>query len=234
VSGGISSTAKKPFLALLSIVAITGSIVFILKTSNREPSYNPTLASCLAERMLLETQKLVEGEIVVLSVGEGEFKDETTQAQLSGLKEALRKFKRLQLAGVEGPVQPEMYGRLTIEQGVPEEFLAGVLQKYPQAKVIVSFLGVPVLAGKKIDPSKLPKVVALDNAYSDEGRLKWKGLVESNIVNTVICARSTSIPTSPEAKNPCDQIFNAHYQIVTSANVNELFQHQPPGGTQSE
>src|ERR1051325_10768434 len=219
---------RRPFVALISIVAILAACISLFRTScNREPKYNPTLDQCLGERMATETSKLIggAGDIVVLSVAGGKLSDDVGRAQIKGFREGLRNSKGVRLVAVEGPADEDALSRAMNMSGVPEELFLSIVNKYPNVKAMASFLGVPRFypTGARVDMSKLPKLVALDLPLAGTPiGANLHDLVESGVVSVLIRARPATGQSQASSKGDCNSIFNAHYQVVTKENLREL------------
>lgn len=213
---------NKPFIILGCLIAILVSLVSLLKTScSRGPHYNPTVDRCLGETMAQETGKLLggQGDIIVFSLDAGEFQNEASGAQMKGFRDGLRKHGGIEIRAIEGPTTPEAFGRMMALEGVPEDIFMDAVARHPQAKAIVSFLGVPRFqpTGAPIDPKRLPRVIALDNAP----RANWRDLLESGVVSIVICPQTSADTPQSAAKGDCAARLHAQYRVVTKADLKE-------------
>lgn len=212
--------SKKPVVILVCVIAIIVSFISILRTSCKgQPKYNPAVDKCVGERMAAEAGKLAggSGEVVVLSMAGGEFKNVVAEAQMEGFKRGLKEFSGLRLGKVVGPKNSEM---MEFFEGVSERFFLNVVNENPKAKVIVSFMGLPIFAreGKPIDVTKLPNVVALNLSAMGP----WKDLVKDGVVDTVILPRYDVRWDQLPKKGDCKELFDSRYLIVNQDNLEEI------------
>lgn len=212
--------SKKPVVILVCVIAIIVSFVSILKTSCKgTPKYVKTVDVCVGERMAEETGKLLggQGEVVVLSMSAGKFKSVVAEAQMEGFRRGLKQFSGIKLADVSGPEEREM---MEFFEGVSEKFFLKVVNDHPNAKAIVSFMGLPIFAkeGKPIDLKKLPKVIALNLSAMGQ----WKELVKSGVVSAVILPKYDVRWDQLPKKGDCKQLFDSRYQIINKENFEQM------------
>lgn len=212
--------SKKPLLILVCVIAILVSFVSILRTSCKgQPKYIPTVDRCVGEHMAAEVGKLLngQGDIVVLSMVGGRFKSVVADAQIDGFKRGLKQYSGVKIQAVVGPEDREM---MEFFEGVSEKFFMKAVNDHPNAKAIVSFMGLPVFAkeGSKIDPATLPKVVALNLSAMGQ----WKDLVKAGVVNAVILPRYDVRWDQLPKKGDCKTLFDSRYLVVTKDNYEEM------------
>jgi ABC-type sugar transport system substrate-binding protein len=212
--------SKKPVVILVCVIAIIVSFVSIIKSQCKgQPQYNPVVDRCVGEQMALQAGKILngQGDVVVLSMAGGKFKSVVAEAQMEGFKKGLKQFSGIKLAAVQGPQEREM---MEFFEGVSEKFFLKVVSDYPNAKAIVSFMGLPIFAkeGTPIDVNRLPKVIALNLSAMGQ----WKDLVKSGVVNAVILPRYDVRWDQLPKKGDCQQLFDSRYLIVNKDNFEQM------------
>ena len=212
--------SKKPLVILGCVIAIFVSIGFIIKTSCRsQPAYSPSVDRCVGERMAAEVGKLLDGQgdVVVLSMAGNKFRKGVADAQIDGLTRGFKPYSGIKIQVVVSPEEGEM-GRFF--DGVSEQFFLEAVNDHPNARAIVSFMGLPILAreGSQIDPAKLPKVVALNLSAMGQ----WQDLVKAGVVSAVILPRYDVQWDKLPKKGDCHALFDARYLVVTKDNIEEM------------
>jgi ABC-type sugar transport system substrate-binding protein len=212
--------SKKPVVILVCVLAIIVSFVSIIKTQCKgTPKYIPTVDRCVGEQMALQVGKLIggQGDVVVLSMAGGKFKSVVADAQIEGFRKGLKQYTGIRVANVVGPDQQQM---MEFFEGVSEKFFMKVVSDHPNAKAIVSFMGLPIFAreGAKIDVTKLPKVVALNLSAMGQ----WRDLVQGGVVSVVILPRYDVRWDQLSKKGECQTLFDERYLIVTKENFKEM------------
>jgi len=212
--------SKKPVVILVCVIAIIVSFVSILKTScHSTPKYQPNVDRCVGEHMAVEVGKLLggQGNVVVLSMSGGKFKSVVAEAQLDGFKRGLKEYSGVQIEAVVGPEEREM---MEFFEGVSEKFFMKVVNDHPNAKAIVSFMGLPIFAkeGSRIDITKLPKVVALNLSAMGQ----WKELVKAGVVSAVVLPRYDVRWDQLPKKGDCTQLFDSRYMVVNKENFEQM------------
>jgi len=226
--------SKKPVVILVCVIAIIVSFISIVRTQCKgTPKYVKTVDVCVGEQMASQVAKILNnnGDVVVLSMaGNTKFKSVVAEAQMEGFRKGLKQFSGVNVVGVVGPEQQQM---MEFFEGVSEKFFLKVVQDYPNAKAIVSFMGLPVFAkeGKPIDITKLPKVVALNLSAMGQ----WRDLVSNGVVSAVILPRYDVRWDQLTKKGECTKLFEERYLIVTKDNFKQMeeqlkkFYPMPPG-----
>lgn len=212
--------SKKPVVILVCVIAIIVSFISILRTQCKsQPKYSPTVDRCVGERLAEEAGKVSggSGDVVVLSMAGGKFKSVVADAQMEGFKKGLKQHSGLRILAVKGPEEREM---MEFFEGVSEKFFLKVVEEHPNAKVIVSFMGLPVFAreGAKIDVTKLPKVVALNLSAMGQ----WKDLIKGGVVSSVVLPRYDVRWDQLPKKGDCKELFDSRYHVVTKDNFEEM------------
>ncbi len=136
---------------------------------------------------------------------------------MEGFKKGLKSYSGVRLAAVVGP-EELMMGEFF--EGVSEKFFLKVVADNRNAKAIVPFMGLPAFAkdGKPIDPTMLPKVVALNLSAMGQ----WRDLVEAGVVNSVILPRYDERWDQLPKKGTCKELFDSRYPIVTKDNLKDM------------
>lgn len=226
--------SKKPVVILVCVIAIIVSFISIIKSQcGSTPQYVKTVDVCVGEQMAQQVGKLLNnnGSVVVLSMASNaKFKSVVAEAQMEGFNKGLKQFSGVRVEAVVGPEQQQM---MEFFEGVSEKFFLKVIQDHPNAKAIVSFMGLPVFAkeGAKIDVTKLPKVVALNLSAMGQ----WRDLVSGGVVQSVILPRYDVRWDQLPKKGECKELFDSRYLVVTKDNFKEMeeklkkFYPMPPG-----
>jgi hypothetical protein len=161
-----------------------------------------TLATILAE----ETAKLVNdtGQVIIVASDASPLKG----GVVGQLEQSLKKqgpslnviTERIKLPLPNGPE----------DVGLPADELNRILQKYPDATVIVSLVGLPVLKRQDLSQSrqKLPKLVV----YSPMP-VGIKSLLEQGVIQVVVIPGGSSVAQGQAVGTPGS--FGARYQVIT-------------------
>jgi hypothetical protein len=218
--------SKKPVVILVCVIAIIVSLASIIKGQCKgQPPYVKTVDVCVGEQMGAQTGKLLggNGDVVVLSMAGGKFKSVVAEAQMEGFKKGLKPYNGVKILSVQGPQEREM---MEFFEGVSEKFFLKVVSDYPSAKVIVSFMGLPMFAreGKPIDVSRLPKVVALNLSAMGQ----WKDLVKNGVVSVVVLPRYDVRWDQLSKKGECEKLFNERYLIINKDNLEQMSEKLKP------
>ena len=208
-------------LIVLHHVYVTAkkTINTVRSTITNMPKYSAEVDRCVGERMAEETVKLLNegGEVVVLSMAGGKFKSVVAEAQLEGFKNGLASHEGIHIAAVEGPAQQEM---MEFFEGVSEKFFRKTVSNHPNAKAIVSFMGLPIFAknGPSVNAETFPQVIALNLSAMGQ----WKSLVSNGVVSAVILPRYDVRWDQLPKMGACPTLFDSRYLIVNQENYAEM------------
>lgn len=204
----------RPFVIIFCLVLLLGAGISIYKfLVPAGIPYDGTLDRCIGERLGQQALKLASGtdEIVLFTLDEKQAKNPVCAALLQGLRQSLQPAPSIQLA-VEFPADTSSSSECL---SAPD--LADILAKHPNAKVIISFLGVP--CGRLPTSSPMPKIVSLSRSPT----LDWGSLFAAESITAVIWPRPQYInPSQPTGTDECSKLFAASYVIVTRDNFHEL------------
>ena len=199
---------KTPVLIVVILVLLGSLAAIIHSLRPRRLPYNPTFDECIGAQLAEETVRLLQGQgdIVVLNYP-GD--DALTRAQLRGLRRALESHAGIKILAVEGPRGGDPNEAET-PNGLAVAFLDRVLTRYPNAAALVSFIGVPDNSEgpfSRIDPAKLPAVVALSVRRTDQP----EGLLSSRVPCSVLRDRTTAGNAAASPSRDC-----ANYQAFSN------------------
>ena len=199
---------KPPVLIFVILVLLgsLGAIVYSLRP--RRLPYNPGFDECIGAKLAEEAVRLLQGkgDIVVLN-NPGD--DALTRAQLRGLRHALESQAGIKILAVDGPRWDDPNEAET-PNGLAGPFWERILTQYPNAAALVSFIGVPDNSEgpfSRLDPSKLPAVVAL-SVRRMQGS---DGLLASRVPCSILRDRTTAKEAAAPPSREC-----ANYQAVSN------------------
>lgn len=175
---------------------------------NRAADSGNKCFAALGEVMAAKVNGLNGGKgSVVLVVGE------TDNNQTTDLGQTIAAFRKtldqsVQTRGVETVPMPAMpppgFEALSAAK------LAALLQKYSDAKYLISFVGVPVLTPRQVAqlPSPRPRVVAV---------VTFNAPTRAMFASQVLCLAAVPVPGNRDAAfgGSAQELFDAQYQLVT-------------------
>jgi hypothetical protein len=212
------------------IVGIVAICVFavrgVQKAFQNIPQNFAQLENCLGETLAEETAKVLDnqGEVVAITLMGGQ-PGNVPDAPLGAFKTGLTHHAEITLVAVEGPNQQEM---MSTFEGIPPTLMNRVVSNHPNAKAIVSFIGVPSLekAGEKVDTNQLPRIVALNkNVFMQK---QWKTQLRNGVVSVVIVPRFDGQWGKLQQTNDCASLVKSRYVIVTKENAEEVTRKMKP------
>jgi hypothetical protein len=211
---------RKRLITTICLAAIVLSAVSIFRTScSHTPRYNPLVDRALGEQMAAEATDMTggEGDVVVIAMDQTEYKSVVAKAQMEGFQNGLAKYGSLRLKAVESPDAREI---MEFFDGISEQFYLDVARKHPDAKAIVSFMGLPRFAryGQDINTSKLPQTIALNLSAMGQ----WHQLLKAGVVDRVVLPRYDVRWDQLPRKGPPETLFRSRYLIVTRDNLDEM------------
>ena len=107
---------------------------------------------------------------------------------------------------------------------LPADVLAGVLQRNPGAKAVISFVGVPSdpSAAPSLGKPEGPKLVA----YVKDPR-RVTQMIAAGQVAAIVCQKSSAANTPPPADKSTQSILKTFYLILTADNLAEHPEFSP-------
>ena len=221
----------QPIAMGLLIVVIVCGVAMLYRTGILGDAAAGRMA---AENSFTASQGIVLGEYLaknnpgkVLVIAEADFKTNTyTKALVEGLKTGIGAGADVVVDTIEipsakkananqDPNMPDMMMPL-METMTAKDF-DRTLANYPNAKVIVSLVGLPRNKSKmKLWKQKDGPKVALMNAYGN-----LAGLVKAGLICAVTVSKPKADYESPYPGSP-KEAFNMRYILVTTKNIDEL------------
>jgi hypothetical protein len=208
--GATFDSGRRTKLIVFSIVGILGasiSLFFTLRNRPSSASMGPFVA--LGEVTAQETAKLLgnKGHIIVVRRDTSQYPAPEFEEQLKAFQRTIRQQPDLTLAATETAFDAHITdGRLH------PDFYLNLLQKYPDAAAIVSFVGPPALSAQQIKdlPQKIPKFIAVSLQDAPLSRLFLSSVIQVAIVKRPPGPRSGKKPASTR------ETFDQFYQVVTA------------------
>ncbi|MGD0651234.1 MAG: hypothetical protein ABSA97_08865 [Verrucomicrobiia bacterium] len=211
---------RRTKLILFSIVGIVGGAIWLfvyLRGVNRPSTASVAPFAALGEVTAQETAKLLDnkGRIVVVTRDTGQYPAPELEEQLKAFQQTVKQHPDLTLAATE---KVQLDTDIT-DAGLSPDFYLNLLQKYPDAAAIVSFVGPPALSPQQIRtlPQKIPKFIAVSLAT-----VPLKRLFRSDLIHVAIVNRTK--PAQQSGKKPASarEQFDQYFQVVTAENADSL------------
>ncbi len=206
---------KKPLVTVVAVLAIVASLTWIYMTqcqsNTPKVNLNPFLA--VGQVMAEETAKLLDnkGEVVIVAMDTKKMKIPHVEAQLKTFNDTLKKQGGVTVMATES-LSAEALGMVGPEMGLSSDNFFKVLEKYPNASAIVSFVGAPMLKDDEIArlPANTPKIVA----FSAMG-MGLKKLFEENVIQVAIVPNFEAKPGPQKKPETLREWFDQYYKVVT-------------------
>jgi hypothetical protein len=108
------------------------------------------------------------------------------------------------------------------QRGIPTEKFFSLLQKYPDVKLIVSFVGPPVLTQEDFErlPQNPPQMIVYSDSRKVMG-LGTKELISDGLVNTFVVPNPELVPIN-ESLSMMDKFRICHY-VYTTENIDTFW-----------
>ena len=200
----MESTNSKKLVVLALILAIGGVIAFIAH-GRRAPKQVDLLGDNVPAVLAEEAAKLLnpQGQVVVVALEASAVPG--VPSRLDIFRQHLKQLKAATIVGVE-TIPPQV---LT---GIPAAVYFETLKKFPEADVLVSFIGPPELtdADQARLGQKLPKVVAFSQSPINAGALFQRGAL-----SVLIMPRASRSKVAVAQFKTAREKFDHNYEIVT-------------------
>ncbi|HEY6227387.1 MAG TPA: hypothetical protein VI282_09725 [Verrucomicrobiae bacterium] len=204
---------KQIFLAVVSIVAITGAGVAIY-FQTRPTGINVRLHRMFGEVLAEQAATLTNaGNIVLVTIDPA--KNPILKAQAEGLEKGLKKYPNLKLyRTVE--VDAEGKAKYGPGRGLSGERYLRIMKKYSdRGNIVISLIGSPTLNEEQLQklPKPMPKFIAETRGRDQLVELFAGGAIHAAIVPRFIFPSPIEKPRTPR------DWFETYWQIINPANV---------------
>lgn len=209
---------KRPLVAIIAIVVIVGSVVWIYLTlsgGRSRPRINPAPLQALGERAAEEAVRLTGGSGSVVVIGY-EASMPSFQIPQQAFEAALKQHRGLQVTAVERLTHDPTAG-FGMDMGPSAEQFLGVLREHADATLVVSFAGVPYLTEPHFAqlPSPRPMIIVVLM-----GPMQLDPLFERDIIQAALVARFRPPEPATITKDPetPQEWFERYYEVLTPEN----------------
>lgn len=202
------------------VIVVTGAFLFFY-LRGPQPEFNLKPHEALGRAVAEEAVRLLgnNGRVIVIARDPGTFGIPAAEAQLENCCTALSKAGRGIAATNLLQLDP-----LRIAS-VPPEGFADRIRRGGESDVIVSFLGPPVLSDAQIQQLGDKRVSVVAVCLGDmPRRIDLKRLFNQRLLHAAIVHRPTPLP-NPQPDAPWRSWFDAHFQIITPANLGDMPYH---------
>jgi len=212
----MSPNRKRALTAVVSVLAIAGSALWIFWSQFKAPKYNVGLHQRVGEVMAEQTAKLAgpKGRVVLITIptaGELELK-----TQLEAFRKSLKKLGDYDLKEYEMDTKDQpKYG---VGTGLSGRRFVRTVNKNEKADVFVSFVGAPEFKDEEIaELKKLPIFIAESRSPDHLPKLFQKKLIQVAVVSRYLFP-------APGPRNPKtpQEWFDKRYQIVAAKTVSTI------------
>ena len=207
---------KRALTAVISVLAITGSALWIFWSEFKAPKYNVSLHQRVGEVMAEQTAKLVglKARVVLISIptaGELELK-----TQLEAFRKSLKKLGDYDLKEYEMDTKDQpKYG---VGTGLSGRRFVRTVNKNEKADVFVSFVGAPEMKDEEIaELKKLPTLIAESRSPDHLPKL-----FEKKIIQVAVVSRYLFPAPGPRKPKTPQEWFDKRYQIVAAKTVSTI------------
>ncbi len=217
-----SEWSKSPILTGLALVVIIFTLIsFFYRPKSKQNI--PREASVFTESVgyvaAEESAKILgeKGGVALILPGAEEkfFKGSFGESYERGFQKAVTKHPSLRLMGHFLGQQPQ-YNTRFIVLGT----LQAVREKFPDAQLLVSFLGLPQLQEAEAtqwQSSSPPKMIVVADGTPDPGDLER--LFSLGLVQTVLLRKPEPVPPQEKLHGTPQEIVERYYQVLTSSNA---------------
>ena len=209
---------SKHLIEALTVLAILGA-GFALWRQFSSPRVNLRPSAAAGEVLAEEVRRLLggAGNVVIISREISRDELDATGQRVASFTEALQHQATLKLAATEWVPRPGMgmmdLGAVTLDQ------LLAVMEKNPDANVLVIFAGLPPYSQPLVDKltARSLKLVAVCG-YGPNVR-RW---LESQALATAVVPRLEDIPSGAPTPKTTREWFEREFQIITPETVGRL------------
>ena len=223
----LGTKMKRRAIGIAATVVIVGSVGSLVLTEcrfSRGPDKRQIfkLQLPLCDVLSRETARLIadKGDIVLVVLNAGEMGSLVAESQAQGFLESIAEHQNIKVLATEKLSTNSRPGQAPeVCMGLPSPLLFSILEKYPHASAIVSFIGSPILTEEEMDQigEKAPKIAVV--AHFQNG---LKNLFDHKVVQLAIVPRSRAQPAPPAAAGSLDEKFNQEYELITTENAESL------------
>lgn len=207
-------------IIIFSIVGIVGAAIWLFyffRNPDRPSATHIAPFAALGQVTAEEAAKLLgsKGHIVVAARDTSRSADNTTEEELKAFQQAISKERGIAVVAVEKLyIDPEVPAS---EQGMSFDDYSNLVQKYPEADAIVSFVGPPILNRQQDLPQKMPKFIAVS---LESAAMKY--LFQKDVIQVAIVNRMEPSPQSSTQPASTRAWFDEYFQVITADNADSL------------
>ncbi len=232
----ISASKKNFAIALLLVVTLMSLVTMFwdMFTEPGPPEIVVKQEKAIAAVMATEAGRLIgnQGQVVLITTD-----SPTAQGQVDNFKAAFEKDGGMKISAVE-KIEMKKMGPPLSPGTIPSASFLQAMEKYPDARAVVSLLGLPELTPEDVAklPSKMPKFLALSQTGSGV-----RDMLGRKILQSVIVQRQPSPGPGPKKvatpypaaqlsvlkQIPSWEIFDQRYQILTPDSDLSSFHEMP-------
>lgn len=207
------SEQKKPMVALICLVLIAASVIWIFaRGCSSKPKTTTKPGEALGTVLGDETIKLLKGKGQVVILGMSANQD----PQAAQRPEAVAVEKVLKKAGIT--IMAREYVDMNLEaMDVPADKMIKIIDRYQKADAIISLIGFPVFRDNDLAalPEKTPKLVGI--AWTIAG---LKKLIQAERLQFIIVPRRAD--RSTKAPKTTREWFDLYFEIFNASNAARL------------
>ncbi len=210
---------KRRIISIVATFVIFGSLSSIFFTEcERTPRPNMAPMIALGNAMGRETARMIENKGgVVLVVMDTPHQSALSDVQIKAFLKNIGEHGEITLLGTEKVSMTQ--GRPLDPNGFSSELFFSILEKYPKAAAIVSFMGPPNLTDEDIEklPQAGPKI-----AVTSFFPVRLKKLFDAHVLHLAITRRMMRRPTPASTVQTPQEQFDQQYEIITTDNASDL------------
>ena len=214
-SGTDSGRTKKLIFAIVGIVG--ASAVFLVTRSGGPPANAVGPMSAVGQIAAEETAKLLGsgGRVVVVHNPTLYVASPLLRGQFDAFEATIKRQRGITVTATEAVQGKD----LSSAGGLTASKYTDLVEKYPDAEVIVSFVGPPILNGSQIKslPQKHPSFVAVSLSGAP-----LKRLFEENVIQVAIINRLEPAPPSSSQPKTVRDWFDQLFLVVTASDASSL------------
>jgi hypothetical protein len=217
---------KNVLLVAGSLMAITGSTLWIYYREIKAPAYNVPLHERIGEIMAEQTAKVVgkKGKLVIITIPTSNEPELLTQ--LNAFRRKLKLLGKYDLKEHELDTKDQpKYG---LGAGLSGRRFVRAVENNPAADAIVSFVGAPKLTDEQIAELQHPPKFIAETKSPDH----LPKLFEKNLVQVAVASRFIFPAPGPQNPKTPQDWFDKRYQIVAADSVRDV--PAPDGQAQSQ
>ena len=203
-------------ISILVIVAAVGSM--LLRTRQRQSKINLTPYEALGAVLAEETGKLLDnqGQIVIVTFDPAQGRMLDAEAELAGLRKALKKQGSMSVVAVE-PIRVQLHEVEGQDDPEADQIIA-ILEKHAGVGAVISLVGAPTFSDRQLRelPEQKPKLIVVGGPVATLKTLMQKGLVHVAVVPHL--SASSAGNRSSHARELVDQFW----LVVTPATAASL------------